>query len=327
MPRPRGPVPARLSSFDTSFLANEKGNGHMAIGAVMICAGRPPDEEELLAHIRGRLHLLPRFRQRLVFPPLQLGRPFWIDDPDFDLAAQVKRVSLPAPGTEAQFRATVGDLLAPALNRSRPLWQLCLVEGFADEERFGLVYRVHHALADGFSAVDIAGLLFDLAADPEPTAEQPWDPPGPLPSRTALLGQAAAGLTGSIGRLAGWLPRAARAPGPTARRTADGLAGLGEVARAMARPAPKVPLNAEIGPERHFAWTGFRLDEFKAVKNALGGTVNDVSLAVCAGALRSHLRESGVPTEGLDLKALVPVSTRTRDERGTLGNKIGRAHV
>lgn len=321
MPRQREPALARLSSFDASFLSNEKGNGHMAIGAVMICAGQAPSQEELFDHVRSRLHLLPRFRQRLVSPPMNLGRPFWVDDPDFDVAGQVRRVALPEPGTEQQFRAMVGDLLTPPLDRGRPLWQLCLVEG-CTEERFGIVYRVHHALADGFSAVDIAALLFDLEPHPEPVAVPPNRTSGDLPSRADLLGRSVDGFTSSLNRVATWVTGAARRPRKAGRRAADGLAGLREVVWAMAKPAPQVPLNADIGPERHFIWTGCRLDDLKRVKNALGGTVNDVSLAVCAGALRRHLHEDGVSTDGLDLKALVPVSVRTQDERGKLGNKL-----
>lgn len=313
--------PERLSSFDTSFLTNERGNGHMAIGAVMICDGPAPSPDELLAHVRSRLHLLPRFRQRLVFPPLHMGRPFWIEDPDFSPERQLVRRSLPAPGDEEQFRRTVGEMLAPPLPRDRPLWQLGVVEGLAGD-RFGLIYRVHHALADGFSAVDIAGLLFDLEPNPEPIEERPRVRPGPLPPRRKLLGRAVTGFVSSLGRFGAWLPRAASRPGETGRRAADGLAGLREVALAMAKPAPKLPLNGEIGPERHFMWAGWSLDDFKAIKNALGGTVNDVSLAVCAGALRRLLQEGEIDTEGLELKALVPVSLRTRDERGLLGNKL-----
>lgn len=311
----------RLTSFDASFLANEKGNGHMAIGAVMICAGEVPGEAEMLAHIHSRLHLLPRFRQRLAVPPLQLGRPFWVDDPDFDVARHLRWETLPAPGDEHRFQEMVGNLLAPPLDRAHPLWQICLVDGFA-ERRFGLIYRVHHALADGFSAVDIASVLFDLDPDPAPADDQPpWQPQIP-PSRLDMARQAVGGIGSSLRGSGAWLARAARDPVQAGRATTDGLTGLREVTRAMAKPAPKLPLNLEIGPRRRFAWTGHDLAGFKTVKNALGGTVNDVSLTVCAGALRRWLIDQGIATERLEPKALVPVSLRTRDERGKLGNRL-----
>ncbi len=311
----------RLTSFDTSFLTNERANGHMAIGAVLTCEGTAPSHEDFLAHVRSRLHLLPRLRQRLAFPPLRMGTPFWVDDGDFDIAAHVRSASLPAPGTDAQFRLLAGEVLAPPLDRSRPLWELWLVDGF-EEDRFGVVYKTHHAMADGISAVDIGTLLFDVEPKHEPMREvAPWDP-HPPPSHRHLLGEAVRGVAGTLRRALRWLARAAREPRRAARRTSDGVAGLREVAWALTKPAPQVPFNVEIGSRRAFGWTSAGLEDFKRIKNALGGTVNDVSLAVAAGALRRWLEDRGVRTDGLELRALVPVSIRTEDEHGELGNRL-----
>jgi diacylglycerol O-acyltransferase / wax synthase len=311
----------RLTSFDTSFLANERGNGHMAIGAVLMCEGEPPSHDEFLAHVRGRLHQVPRLRQRLLEPPLRLGTPFWVDDSGFDLHRHVRRETLAPPGGDEELRALVGRQLAPPLDRRKPLWELVLVDGFADE-RFAIVYKTHHAMADGISAVDIGMLLFDVDPEAGPAGgEAPWAP-GRTPSRRTLLRRSAAGLLAVPSRTAAWLGRAGREPGRMGRRVFDRLAGLWEVAWNLARPAPNVPLNRPIGAGRGFAWANFDLAEFKRVKNALGGTVNDVSLAVVAGALRRWLEEREVPLAGLQLKALVPVSVRTEDERGELGNKL-----
>ena len=311
----------RLTSFDTSFLANERSNGHMAIGALLMCEGSAPSEDDFLAHIRSRVHLLPRLRQRLLYPPLGLGTPFWVDHPQFDIHRHLRRITLPAPGTEAQFQDLVGELLAPPLERSKPLWELILVEGFEDD-RFGIVYKTHHAMADGISAVDIGMLLFDVEPNPQPArGEEPWAPSS-SPSRTALVGHAGAGIAATLARLGRWLARALREPGRARRRAADGLAGLWEVTRNLARPAPRVPFNTPIGPRRGMCWANFDLPDFKHVKNALGGTVNDVTLAVVAGALRRWLVERDVAVDGLELKALVPVSIRTENEHGELGNKL-----
>ncbi len=311
----------RLTSFDTSFLANERANGHMAIGAVLVCASSPPDPDDFLAHIRSRVHQLPRLRQRLLYPPLRLGTPFWVDDREFDIHRHVRRVSLPEPGTEERFRELVGALLAPPLDRSKPLWELIVVEGFADD-RFAIVYKTHHAMADGISAVDIGMLLFDVEPREEPDRDiAPWRP-RPTPSSAALVGRAGAGVLATLARLGRWLRRALRDPRRARRRAGDGLAGLWEVSWNLARPAPAVPLNAEIGAARSFSWTGFDLAEMKRVKNACGGTVNDVALAVAAGGLRRWFVERGVAVDGLELKALVPVSIRTVDEHGELGNKL-----
>jgi WS/DGAT/MGAT family acyltransferase len=311
----------RLTSFDTSFLANEKANGHMAIGAVLLCDGPSPGIEDFTAHVRSRLHLLPRLRQRLAFPPLRLGTPFWVDHPEFDLGLHVRSATLPAPGDEARFRQLAGELLAPPLDRSRPLWELWLIEGFG-EERFGIVYKTHHAMADGISAVDIGTLLFDTEPRPEPSREEaPWHPHTP-PSHRRLLIEAGRGIWASLRRLVRWLGRAAREPGRAARRAGDGAAGLREVGWALTKPAPRVPFNVEIGPRRCFCWTSSGLEDFKQIKNALGGTVNDVSLAVSAGALRRWLAQRGVDTDRLELRALVPVSIRAEDEHGQLGNRL-----
>jgi WS/DGAT/MGAT family acyltransferase len=311
----------RLTSFDTSFLANERSNGHMAIGALLMCEGSAPSEEDFLAHIRSRVHHLPRLRQRLLYPPLGLGTPFWVDYPDFDIHRHLRRITLPPPGTEAQFRALVGELLAPPLDRAKPLWELILVEGFEDD-RFGIVYKTHHAMADGISAVDIGMLLFDVEPKPEPAREEaPWAP-ARTPSRLALVGHAGAGIAATLRRFGRWLRRSLRDPGGARRRASDGLAGLWEVTWNLARPAPRVPFNTAIGPRRSMSWSTFSLPDFKHVKNALGGTVNDVTLAVVAGALRRWLLEREVAVDGLELKALVPVSIRTENEHGELGNKL-----
>ena len=202
----------------------------------------------------------------------------------------MRRVTLPAPGTDAQFHELVGEYLSPPLDRSKPLWELWLVDGFEDD-RFGIVYKTHHAMADGISAVDIGMLLFDVEPKDEIVrAEEPWDPQTP-PSRRRLLGRAVRGFFGMFAGAARWLLAAPRSePGTARKRAADGVVGLWEVDWNLAKPAPKVPFNTEIGPARSFAWTSCALADFKLIKNALGGTVNDVTLAVAAGALRRWLR-------------------------------------
>jgi WS/DGAT/MGAT family acyltransferase len=312
----------RLSSFDTSFLANEKDNAHMAIGAILVFDGPPPTEDEFLALVRSRLHLLPRLRQRLLSPPLGLGTPFWVDDETFDVHRHVSAATLPAPGTDAELRALAGRLLAPPLDRRKPLWELTLVSGFA-EERFAVVYKTHHAMADGISAVDIGMLLFNVEPTAEPPdPEEPWRPHR-TPSHANLGVRAATGVVATLRRMSRWLTGAARDPADASRRTSDGLIGLWEVTWNLLRPAPRVPINpAGVGPQREFAWEQFDLAEFKRIKNALGGTVNDVSLAVATGALRAWFAEQEVATDGIELKALVPVSIRTIDEHGELGNKL-----
>ena len=188
----------RLTSFDTSFLTNEKSNGHMAIGAIMVCEGSAPSYDDFVTHIRSRLHLLPRLRQRLAVPPLHLGTPMWVDDPDFDVHKHVQHVTLPSPGTDAQFHELIGEYLSPPLDRSKPLWELWLTDGFEDD-RFGIIYKTHHSMADGISATDVGMLLFDVEPKDEIVrTEEPWHPQTP-PSGASLLGLSAKGFFGMFG--------------------------------------------------------------------------------------------------------------------------------
>jgi WS/DGAT/MGAT family acyltransferase len=311
----------RLTSFDTSFLTNEKSNGHMAIGAIMVCEGSAPSYEDFVTHIRSRLHLLPRLRQKLAWPPLKLGTPMWVDDPGFDVHNHVQRVTLPAPGTDAQFHEVIGEYLSPPLDRKKPLWELWLTDGFEDD-RFGIIYKTHHSMADGISATDVGMLLFDVEPKDEIVrTEEPWTPNQP-PTRRHLAAEAARGFVRMFERSFAWIRNAIESPGKAARRTRDGITGLWEVGWNLTNPAPKVAFNTDISPNRSFAWTTSELDGFKLIKNTLGGTVNDVSLAVAAGAVRRWLRDRDVDADQLELKALVPVSVRTENEHGELGNRL-----
>jgi diacylglycerol O-acyltransferase len=311
----------RLTSIDASFLTNETSCAHMHVGAILIFEGPPPSYDDFLAHVESRLHLVPRFRQKLAFPPVETGRPFWVDDPSFNLAYHVRHSALPAPGSEEQLRNIAGRLFSQALDRSKPLWELWLVQGL-ERNRFALVTKTHHALVDGVSGVDIATVLFDLKPVPEPIEpDRDWVArPSPSAAELAARGVIEAGEAPF--KLARRAVRAASHPRQTTRKVADAGEALAEVAWNLSNPAPDVPLNVEIGSHRRFAWARAELADFKRIKNALGGTVNDVVLTVVSGALRGWLRSRGVKLAGLDLRALVPVSIRTEDDHGDLGNRI-----
>ena len=311
----------RLSSIDASFLTNESSDSHMHVGAVMIFEGPPPLYDDFLEHVRGRMHLVPRFRQKLAFPPAELGRPFWVDDPTFNLAYHVRHSALPSPGSEEQLRNIAGRIFAQALDRSKPLWEFWLVQGL-EKNRFALINKTHHALVDGVAGVDIATVLFDLKPVPEQNEpEQRWVP-SPAPSGAQLAAHGIRELTETPFRLTRRALRAALHPRTTLRKAAEAVEALGEVAWNFTDPAPDVPLNVDIGSHRRFCWTRSNLEDFKRIKDALGGTVNDVVLTVVSGAMRNWLRGRGIRVEGLELRALVPVSIRTEDEQGHLGNRI-----
>ncbi len=311
----------RLSAIDASFLHQEKQSSHMHVGALAIFEGPPPPREEFCDHLEARLGRVPRYRQKLAFPPLEAGRPFWVDDPTFNLDYHVRHTALPKPGSGDQLRQLVGRIFSQRLDRSKPLWEIWIVQGL-EGGRFALISKTHHALVDGVSGVDIATVLFDLSPVPaEAEVEDSWKP-APNPSDVELVAEGVAGLVRTPFNLAGRALGALQRPGATIERVREAAEGLGEVVWAGMNPAPDVPLNVPIGPHRRVRWIQNRLADFKEIKNALGGTVNDAVLAVVAGALRRWLHDRGVRTEGTELRALVPVSIRTEDERGSLGNRI-----
>ncbi|MDQ3768668.1 MAG: wax ester/triacylglycerol synthase family O-acyltransferase, partial [Actinomycetota bacterium] len=312
----------RLTAIDAGFLHNEGSSSHMHIGAVIIAEGPPPPHADLLDGIRSRLHLVPRYRQRLALAPAHSGRPMWVDDPSFSLEYHVRRSALPRPGSEEQLMRTTARIFSQRLDRSKPLWEMWVVTGLEDG-CFALVSKSHHALIDGVSGVDLAQVLFDLEPEPaEPDhPDEAWQPaPAPHPAELAGAGMAGA-VRASLKMTAGTL--AALADPRRALHEARGAAeGLGELAWATLNPAPSTPLNQPIGPHRRFVGVRQDLADLKTIKNAFGGTVNDVILTVVSGALRGWLRSQGVRTQGLELRALVPVSIRVQDGASTLGNRI-----
>jgi WS/DGAT/MGAT family acyltransferase len=312
----------RLTAVDASFLAQEGPSSHMHIGGLVLCEGPAPGYEEMLDHIRTRLHLVPRYRQRLAEPPLETGRPLWADDPTFNLEYHVRQTALPAPGSEDQLMRLVSRIMSQQLDRSKPLWEMWIIEGL-DDGGFAVISKTHHAMVDGISGVDLATVMFDLSPVPSepPHPDEPWQP-HPEPTGAELVAGGALGLARTAaGAVAGALTLVRR-PAASWHALSEAAEGLGEVVWAGLNPAPATPLNVEIGPHRRYRVVRNRLDDFKEVKNAFGGTVNDVVLTVVTGALRDWLHSRGVRTEGLELRALVPVSTRGRDERGELGNRI-----
>jgi diacylglycerol O-acyltransferase len=312
----------RLSAIDASFLAQERANSHMHVGAVLIFDGPAPAYDDFLTHIRSRLHLVPRYRQKLAFPPLETGRPVWVDDPTFNLSYHVRHTALPQPGSEDQLRALAARIHSQRLDRAKPLWETWLVQGL-ERDRFALISKSHHALVDGIAGVDLMTVLFDATPEPviAPHEGEPWVA-SPEPSGAALAARGVRGLARLPVDLAGRALSAATHPGQALDEAREALEGIGEVAWAALNPAPTTPLNVPIGPHRRLAFVRNELSEFKLVKDALGGTVNDVVLAVVAGGLRTWLRSRGVRTEGLELRALVPVSIRSRDEHDHMGNRI-----
>ncbi len=317
----------RLSGLDSSFLHLERDSAHMHVAACSVFDGSPPAYDELVDMIESRLHLVPRYRQRLAFVPLNQGRPVWVDDPYFRVRYHVRHTALPRPGGDEELKRLAGRVFSQALDRSRPLWELWLVEGLADG-RFAVLSKTHHALVDGVSGVDIATVLFDTSAEPLPVAppEDHWVA-RPLPTRAQLLADALLERTTVPAEVVRGVKATLRGPRTVAKRAGGALASVGALAWTGLQAAPPSPFDVRIGPHRRFTWVPADLGQFKAIKNSLGGTVNDVVLTVVAGALGNYMRRHGEPTKGLGLRAMVPVSIRADIDRGALGNRVAAMWV
>jgi WS/DGAT/MGAT family acyltransferase len=299
------------------FLDLEGPGAHMHVGGVLLIQGRPPRREELVAHVASRLDRVPRYRQRLALVPFHLGRPVWVDDPKIDLAYHVTRAELPAPG-DAGLKALAARFLGEPLDRSRPLWRMALVDGLG-EDRFAILSKTHHCLLDGIGGIDFLAAITDGEPGSPPAAAGPVWRPRPAPGAVERL---AAALGDALLRPLR-LVRDGLTPGTDGRRKllelVRGARPLAELA--LSWPAPRSPLDRRVGPARAWETLSLDLPTVKEVRAALGGTVNDVLLAVIAGALRALLGARGerIPDE---LRAFVPVNIRPASARGTYGNQV-----
>lgn len=325
----------QLSALDCSFLDLESENAHMMIGSLAIFEGDQVDQgidmeemyERLIDLVMSRIHQVPRFRQRVDRVPLDIVPPIWIDDDRFDIRYHVRRAALPSPGRTTQLMAYLGHLMSRPLDHSRPLWEIYLVEG-VEGGRYALVQKTHHALIDGISAVDIGTVLLDFAPDVELGQPQPWKPErGPTMAERMI--DRAGQLATSPRRLVNAVRGALQNRDDLAASIQERAGGIGSMLGAKGGiVAPDSPFNRPIGPHRKFAGAATTLDDFKSIKNKLGGTVNDVVLAVTTGAFRHFQIERGddVGPESY-LRAMVPVSVRSDAEHLVLGNRVSAMFV
>jgi len=303
----------------------------MHIGGLARFEGEPPELDEFTAHIQSRLHLVPRYRQKLAVPPLETGRPLWVDDPTFNLAYHVRHTALPPPGDEDALLSLCARIFSQRLDRSKPLWELWLVEGLdersGDEASgrgsggFALISKTHHAVVDGVSGVDLSTVLFDLSPEVSDARGEPWIPQ-PEPTSAELAARGVQGAVRAVADVASGALGAVSRPADALDRARDVAAGIGEVARTALTAPPDTPFNVPPGPHRRVKVVRAGLDEFKLVKDAFGTTVNDVVLAVVTGALAFFLQSRGRRTDDLELKAAIPVSVRTEAQQGALGNQL-----
>ncbi len=314
----------RLSPLDSWFLHIEDGVSHMHIASVCIFEGPPPRFEDFLATVRAKMPLVPRYRQVVRKVPLQVGRPVWVDDPHFNIEYHVRHTALPSPGGEPELRKLVGRVMAQQLDRSKPLWEMWVVDGLEDD-RWAVLAKTHHCMVDGVSGTDLLALILDLSTEPAIPPDDDWHAT-PAPTGSALVLDALAELARSPYEQARALRSMTRIPRQTLaqmREVATGLKGMA----GLVRPGEASSLNGPIGPHRRFAWAETTVDDVKRIRKGLGGSFNDVVLAAITRGFRELLISRGEEPSGA-VRTMVPVSVRARDDSGkavgdgTYDNKV-----
>lgn len=317
----------RLSFLDNSFLMMETPTSPMHVtGTATFEAGSLQtadggiDVDKIRDYVASRLHLIPRYRQRLAHVPIE-NHPVWMDDEHFNIHYHVRHIALPKPGDERQLKRLAARVMAQHLDRHKPLWEIWILEGLANPAHFVMISKIHHCMVDGVSSVDLLKVLLK----PEPTsAFEP--PPQWIPRRTPSRWELATDALGRYARLPLEIARSFPQSLQEARDPDSGIrASLNALRQTLSsgmRGVSDTPLNQRIGPHRRLDWLTMDLDTVKGVKQRLGGTLNDVVLATVAGALRRFLQRRGVDVAPLDFRVMAPVSVRTEQERGTLGNRV-----
>ena len=309
----------RLTVLDEMFLHLEGPTTHMHVGGIALFEGEAPDYDDVLEMIARRLQYVPRFRQKLATVPLGLGRPVWVDDPHFNIEYHVRHTALPAPGSRAKLNRLVARIMSQQLDRAKPLWEIWFAEGLAGN-RFALISKTHHSLVDGISGTDIMSVLLDPSPEAPDVERDDWRP-SVEPSSDRLMVEALRERLTSPGEVMRSVQSATSDPATLPGRLVESLRALTEwVGSGFAAPASS--LNRPISPHRRFETVNVQLDDLKRIKNAFGGTVNDVVLTVVSGGLRRLLQARGERVDDLELRAMVPVSVRADHQRGSLGNMV-----
>ena len=316
----------RLSTQDSSFVLWERRETPMHVGAVAILEAGPLtsadggiDAARITRHVESRLHLLPRYRQRLVFTPIE-GHPVWVDEAHFDLGYHVRRAALPRPGTDSELKALVARILSERLDRAKPLWEMWIVEGL-EGGRFALVTKVHHCMVDGVAGMNLITLLMSRNPEEPPGAAPVWSPqPEPTPFELLVGESARRARTG--GALARGVLDAVRDPAATWSRLTGAGTAIAQALDAGLRLPDTTRLNRPIGPHRRVEWLSLDLASAKQVKERLGGTLNDVVLATVCGALHRFLGGRREWHTRLDYRIVVPVNLRAPGDERAGGNRV-----
>jgi WS/DGAT/MGAT family acyltransferase len=314
------PLARRLTSSDAAFLYFERRNAPLHIGSLGVYEGEIPFER-FSRHIESRLPLIPRYRQRIAAVPFNLAHPTWEDDPDFRIDRHIFHVSMPSPGTDEQLRALCCGLFAPPLDRSKPLWEMFVIHGL-EGGRTGILSKVHHCMVDGVSGIELLIAVLDITPEPAPPPDSPPWEPKPLPDLAQRMSAAFwDNLAGQRERLRD-VQETMLHPRMRIRQLLDLLRAANTSWPWLSRPAPRTPLTASIGDSRTVAFSEVSFVEIREIRTSLGGTVNDVVLAVLAGALRRYLSDRGYDIAGDEPRVGIPVNVRVEGDQGSLGNRV-----
>ncbi len=311
----------RMTALDAAFYNLERTGQLLHVAGVYTVEG-PLDFERMRADLAARMHLIPRYTERALPVPLNLAHPTWEPDPHFDIRHHVLRHTLRPPGDHTQLVNLVSRLFAQPLHRERPLWELHQIDGWRGN-RSVIFCKVHHAMIDGVSGVQLLGVLFDPTPTPQPVpppervAEAP---PLPTPTMQVVRALREGMRAGRAGVRA--LAAAVRDPRPVLHELGQASDAFAELVRIAMSHVPATPFNGHVSTLRRVAWTTFPLNEVKAVKNRLGGTVNDVVLATISAALRAYLERRECNPDRVELRAMLPVNVRRPEEHLQLGNRV-----
>ena len=308
-----------MSPLDASFLHVEGPVSPMHIGSVAVFEGPAPSRADVEAMVASKLPAVPRYRQKVRFVPLDLGRPLWVDDTHFNLGYHVRHTALPPPGGDDELRNLVGRVMSQQLDRAKPLWEMWMVEGLEDGH-WALVSKVHHCMVDGVSGTDLLTVVLDQDPSPPARGAEAWEPAAE-PSDIALVADAVRERIVSPYEQIRSLRSGLRGPHALRTQIADMSKGLRSLVSAV-RGAPETSLNGPIGPHRRWDWARSTLGDIKVVRSVLSGTVNDVVLTAITRGFRDLLLSRGEPVEDREVTTLVPVSVRTPGERGTYNNRV-----
>lgn len=313
-----------LSSQDAAFLYIEDEFNHMHIAVIAVFEGPVPVGRAIEEMLEAKLDRVPRYRQRVRFVPFDLGQPVWSDDTHFDLDYHVRHTALPAPGSEEQLHTLVGRVMSQKLDLARPLWEVWVVEGLA-EDRWALIAKTHHCLVDGVGGSDLMAVLLDASPDAELPIPKPWKPERPPGALSLAAGSILSGLKRPAESFRSF-GQAARAPRRALHQLANFSEGLASF-RVFSNRELESSLNGPIGPHRRWHSAACTLADIKKIRVAHGGTVNDVILAAVAHGFRSLLLSRGEPVEGRFVRSLIPVSVRRDQDDDRYNNRIASVFV